>query len=229
VRSLVYASILLVGFLLGALAHRAGLATKVTRAILPAWAIKYQVDDGATVQRARAKRLKAFPPNGRIAIVGDSHVELADWTAVLGVPTANFGISGSTVADVLSMIDLADVRAAPNICIMVGTNDMIRGVPVVDSLARYRKLLQDLGRPAVVFSIPGTAADNVTWATTFNAGLRKLCEDEHLCRFADLASVLVTQNGVLLPDYTWDGTHYTVDAYKKWAGLMYPVVQGALH
>ncbi|MCA1779928.1 MAG: hypothetical protein LC637_11250 [Xanthomonadaceae bacterium] len=48
----------------------------------------------------RLERLGRFPPRGRIALIGNSHIERGPWSEPLSADIANFGIGGDGVESV---------------------------------------------------------------------------------------------------------------------------------
>ena len=66
----------------------------------------------------RAPILAAFPPKGRIAMVGDSLTEFAPWSGMFpDEDIANYGISGDTVDGVLARARRAFSRATRRKCL----------------------------------------------------------------------------------------------------------------
>src|SRR5207248_8209738 len=87
----------------------------------------------------RAPLLAAFPPNGRIAMVGDSLTELVDWRGIFpDEDIANYGISGDTVDGALARVPAILKSNARKVFVMIGINDLRRGRSVSWIISRYR-------------------------------------------------------------------------------------------
>src|SRR5262245_9927079 len=69
----------------------------------------------------RAPILAAFPPKGRIAMVGDSLTEIAPWSGMFpDEDIANYGISGDTVDGVLARVPSILASRAKKVLVMIG-------------------------------------------------------------------------------------------------------------
>src|SRR5262245_59784188 len=95
----------------------------------------------------RAPLLAAFPPKGRIAMVGDSLTALAPWTGMFpDEDIANYGISNDTVAGVLARASSVLESHATKMFVMIGINDLREGRSVASLVPIYRMLVEALGR-----------------------------------------------------------------------------------
>jgi hypothetical protein len=165
-------------------------------------------------KRAGAEMLSAFPPSGRVAALGDSLIQFADWSAIIGMPVANLGISSSTTADIA---DRPPLGTFERVFVMVGINDLLGGESEQSVLANIEKVIQTTRNPIVVSLVTGRPELRHK-VEGVNAGIRALCDGTR-CTFVSLAPLLGA-DGLLLPQFTWDGIHLTVPAYRIWGKLL---------
>ena len=170
----------------------------------------------------RAPILAAFPPKGRIAMVGDSLTEIAEWSGIFPDENiANYGISGDTVDGVLARVHSILQGNSEKVFVMIGINDLRRGHSVSSIIPRYRNLVQALGRGSAHVFVQSTLCTSHDAYVNprvleLNAKLRIFCGvNPSQCEFIDIASSICA-NDQLDDSMTVDGVHLSPLGYKRW-------------
>ncbi|NUN67954.1 hypothetical protein HCU40_25440 [Pseudanabaena biceps] len=179
-----------------------------------------------THYEARTALFADYPPlDGGVAFVGDSLTEGGDWAALFpGVPLRNYGISGDRAEGVLARHAQIVAARPGRILLMIGTNNLSRGVSpaavdadVSATLDRFRAALP--GTQLVVQSV-------LPRQPQFDAAIRELNDRlrqtaaRHGAAFVDLHPAFVVDGGRLDPAVTADELHLTSVGYARWAGLI---------
>lgn len=168
---------------------------------------------------------RRFPRRGKIVMVGDSHTDFADWTAMVPqVDIINRGIVGDTTAAVLARFDTIADTGASIAVLMLGTNDGLLGLDPATTQGNYENLLRrlaDAGLRPIVVSVPLTRLDYLNERIApMNAGLITLCRAP-ACTYLDL-NASIAPTGTLDARLTVDGIHLNGDGYARWAELLAP-------
>jgi lysophospholipase L1-like esterase len=166
----------------------------------------------------RRKQLEQVPPEGTIAMIGDSQIARGRWKQLLGPEFANYGISGDTSAGVLKRLDdITGKRAV----LLIGVNDITRGEPVDKITANIAAIITRLQMPVTVLSIMPLGEDLREFNSTVvqvNAQIAKSCRPPH-CQFIDTWPAMAIE-GKLNPRFTSDDLHLDADGYDVLAGLI---------
>ena len=190
------------------------------------------------VVRAQHKRAQLFEvlprPTGRVILYGDSITEGGFWDGWLpGMPVANRGIGGDTVAELAARIDTA-IESPLAVSLLAGTNDLQRGEPrdAVSIAGRFRELVaqireRDAKVPIVINSVMPRAAKFADDITTINALYREIAT-EFDAHYLDLWPVLATPARALRKELTRDGLHLNAEGYRAWVGLLRPALEAAI-
>ena len=164
----------------------------------------------------------------RIAMLGDSHIAVPDWTQLLGrTDVSNHGISGDTAANILANPSRlqAVYDDAPEVCFyMVGKNDIDAGI----SAGGIATSVRDIGvrlldhRIEPIFLIPFYVSLTYQGAGYINSmvnGIHSLsyqkCQDAGITWLNDLDQLCV--DNALQPQYTSDGCHLNASGQAIWA------------
>ncbi|MCD4828885.1 MAG: hypothetical protein K8R90_05590 [Candidatus Cloacimonetes bacterium] len=163
-----------------------------------------------------------------IAIIGDSHVNFADWDRLLpGSGIVGFGVSGETTAGLRrSLPDI--IQLNPQRCyIMIGCNDDVDDISPDQTEENYISIVDSLLASdirVVLFSTlfvtqeyPDATAKN-SRIERLNSVLRKLAAQPDV-DFIDLNGEL-TAGRFLLPEYAADAIHLNAVGYRIWAKLI---------
>ena len=164
----------------------------------------------------RAPLLAAFPPKGRIAMIGDSLTELAPWSGMFPhEDIANYGISNDTVEGVLARAPSILESHATKMFVMIGINDLRQGWSIASLVLTYRMLVEALGRDgATVFVQSNLCTADSTLnmrAAELNAEMRMLC-GAGTCEFVEVNDAICPLNDTM----TIDGLHLSPMGYERW-------------
>lgn len=144
----------------------------------------------------------------------------------------NQGISGETSAGLLKRLDLFQQTRPTTIFVMIGINDLLRGVSDQTLLANQQQIIQTLHKThpqsqIVMQSILPHAAES-DWEgrerllAIPNSRIQQLNRQlETLARqsgvyFLDLYPLFATPAGDLRPEFTTDGLHLSYQGYQTW-------------
>ena len=145
----------------------------------------------------------------------------------------NQGISGEVSNGLLQRLDFFDRTQPEVIFVMVGINDLIRGLDDQEILANYRQIISYLRKKhpqseIVIQSILPHGAEGVTWEgkekllAIPNPRIRNLNQElnnlatEKAVRYLDLHPLFTDKQGNLRTDFTTDGLHLSPPGYLVW-------------
>ncbi len=183
----------------------------------------------------RAQLFKALPsPTGKVVLFGDSITEGGFWSGWLpGMPTANRGIGGDTIAQLTARVDTA-IDSPRVVSVLVGTNDLVRSDDKdADSIAgRFRELIaqirsRDADVPLLINSVMPRGAKYIDTITTINGHYREIAQ-EFGADYLDLWPTLATPARTLRKEFTPDGLHLNGEGYRAWASVLRPAIEGML-
>jgi lysophospholipase L1-like esterase len=169
----------------------------------------------------------------RIVMLGDSITQGVEWNELLGITQiANRGIGSDTTEGFIKR--LSDIyKLQPEICfIMGGINDLGRGISVKIILQNMEKIIDELERNKIKPIIQSTlyvSKGHKGWEKTntdvdgLNNGLKNICMENGLT-FIDVNKIL-SADGALINEYTYDGVHLFGIGYKKWGELIIPIIK----
>ena len=149
----------------------------------------------------------------------------------------NQGISGETSAGLLKRLNLFDNTKPDNIFVMIGINDLIRGIPPEDVLTNNREIVSYLkwAHPRsriIVQSILPHSAEGATWEgrdrllalpnrkiQDLNQQLALMAAEEGVY-YLDLNSLFMDATGNLRLELTTDGLHLNHQGYWVWRSAL---------
>jgi len=180
------------------------------------------------------------PPDRLTILAGDS---LSLWFPPELLPPdrtwLNQGISGETSAGLLRRLKVFDLTRPETVFVMIGINDLLRGIDDATVLANSREIIRDLrwvhpDAEIVVQSILPHSGKNASWEgrdrllEISNRRIRKLNRDleaiaeEEGVYFLDLHPLFTDKYGNLRPELSTDGLHLNERGYLVWStGLQY--------
>ncbi|WP_347277141.1 SGNH/GDSL hydrolase family protein [Coleofasciculus sp. FACHB-712] len=187
-----------------------------------------------TLLRQEAEVAATKNPKHLTVLAGDS---LSLWFPSELLPTErtwlNQGISGDTSGGLLNRLDVLDETQPETILVMIGINDLIRGVGDRRILANQRQIIRYLRRvhpqaQIVVQSILPHGGKKSTWVgrdrliaipssriRELNRQLGAIARSESVS-YLDLYPLFADSNGNIQPELTTDGLHLSPQGYVIW-------------
>ncbi len=185
-----------------------------------------------------AQAVAAKSPERLTILLGDS---LSLWFPHNLLPDdqiwLNQGISGEISAGLLDRLDIIAPTRPETIFIMIGINDLIRGIGSDTVLANQQLIMRTLraahpDSQIVVQSILPHAAEQATWEgrdrlleisnaqiRDLNRRLEAIATDENI-HYLDLYSLVSDAQGNLHSDLTTDGLHLNEQGYRVWRSAL---------
>jgi len=181
-------------------------------------------------QARRERQFAAVPRTpGRVVFLGDSITEGTAWEDWFpDLPTANRGIGGQAICDVIERLDTAIVEPRA-ISLLIGTNDLhglgkSRKVPaIVEQMSELVDEIRELAPDAPLFinSVMPRSLHYRDWLIELNRGYAAIAAEAG-ATYIDLWPVLAGKDGAIIPSMTYDGLHLTAAGYKAWTDVLRP-------
>ncbi len=188
--------------------------------------------------KREANAVAANSPEHLSILVGDS---LSLWFPAELLPREqiwlNQGISGEVSTGLLKRIKLFDITQPDQIFVMIGINDLIRGVDDTTLLNNYREIIRDLrwvhpDTQIVVQSILPHSGKQSNWEgrdrllkisneriRNLNRELKLIAEEEG-ADFLDLHPLFTDADGNLQMELSTDGLHLNNKGYLVWSSAL---------
>ena len=154
-------------------------------------------------------------------MLGDSITDEGQWDELLDNPLVqNRGISGDTTDGVLERLDSIN-KSIKQVFIMIGVNDIMRGVSEDIVFENYKKILKFFQDKNIEVVIQSTLYIGESRKQNFNPKIEKLNQKlEEFAKsnkivFINLNPIFAPQK-ILLKSFTKDDLHLNADAYKLW-------------
>jgi hexosaminidase len=175
---------------------------------------------------------------GEIIFLGNSITDGAEWAQLFNdLRMKNQGISGDVTGGVLHRLDVVTNRKPAKIFLLIGTNDLARGVSV-DSVMKNMLLLADYVKqqsPKTKLYVQSILPANDVYGKfaghTKNGEKIKAANEllrinatAHNYQYIDLHSLFVDESGKLKKELSNDGLHLMGSAYLLWKEIIYPYV-----
>jgi lysophospholipase L1-like esterase len=171
---------------------------------------------------------------GKIIFLGNSITEGANWKKLLKDSTIiNRGVSGDITFGVLNRIDDVVKRKASKLFVLIGINDLYKGIPdevVLQNVFTLVRMIKS-GSPKTQLFIQSILPVNKTFKnfpkgydqedhiTTINGQLKKL--SKHFgYTYVDLYNQFTNTNLQLEEKYSFDGLHLNASGYAHWVELL---------
>lgn len=185
-------------------------------------------------QLAQEAKIAAEQKPDRLTVLAGDSISLWFPNDLLpeGRTWLNQGISGETSAGLIKRLSLFDQTEPETIFVMIGINDLLRGIPDQDVVENQRQIVQVLDKThpkaqIVIQSILPRAADSI-WEgrdrllaipnsriQTINQQLEAIAREEGVY-FLDLYPLFANPDGNLRTDLTTDGLHLNPLGYQTW-------------
>lgn len=184
--------------------------------------------------RQEAKITAERSPKQLSILAGDS---ISLWFPTELLPTErqwlNQGISGETSVGLLRRLDLFESTRPQTIFVMIGINDLLRGVSDQTLLANQDLILQDLRaahpQAQIVLQSILPHAEASSWEgqsrllaipnsriQAINAQLEEMARQSG-AYFLDLYPLFANPEGYLRPELSTDGLHLSPQGYQTWS------------
>ena len=215
---------------------RSGLLARVRQVVLPAVADHAWQLPGLAglMERGYNRRIELFASYdvqpGDVVMLGDSITEGADWPALLpGIRIHNHGIGGDDTDGVLRRLALVTDRRPGKVFVMIGTNDIGKGVHSVDEIVRNIATIVDRIRadsPTTEIYLQSVLprvrrrADQVGGV---NRGIETLARDRG-ATWIDLRPIFEQGDGAMDLSLAPDALHPNAEGNRRWAEFLAPHV-----
>jgi len=164
-----------------------------------------------------------------IIFLGNSITDYCEWAELFQNPAMkNRGIGGDVTRGVLARLKEVTESKPDKIFIMIGINDLCRGIPSDTVLLNYRKILDQIAADSpdtrvfvesvLPMAPPHSIKENDT-VVVFNEKLKKLTIEKSL-PFINLHDRFTDSKGLLKQDFTIDGIHLTGKGYLQWKQMI---------
>jgi lysophospholipase L1-like esterase len=165
-------------------------------------------------------------------MLGDSITQGVEWNELLGrTDISNRGIGGDTTAGFLKRLPNI-YTLKPELCfIMGGINDIGIGISVEtiqDNMGKIITALLEHEIQPIMQSTLYVSNKTQNWKKTnnkvdaVNNWLKEICREQGLI-FVDINNIL-SENGTLKNEYTYDGVHLNGLGYKEWGKIIKPMI-----
>lgn len=169
--------------------------------------------------------------NGEIIFLGNSITEGGDWKRLFPDENViNRGISGDISQGILDRLDEITASHPKKIFLMIGTNDLARGVSVDTLLMNYEKIICDIQAAShnTELYLQSILPVNPNVGNNFSGhkkNSQKINEANRLIKalahkyklvYIDLHKYFKDNQGYLNSKYTSDGLHLNYDGYIFW-------------
>ncbi|WP_341841032.1 SGNH/GDSL hydrolase family protein [Chitinophaga caseinilytica] len=184
--------------------------------------------------KGRMALFATFPQQrGAIVFLGNSITERGAWHELLpGKKTVNRGIGGDNTFGVLARLNDVIASRPAKLFLLIGINDLGRGLPESVILSNYRRILERLrsGAPKTKIyvqsvlpmhesKLPDYLKNKAEKVKSLNVGIAALAKEFGL-PFLNLHEWAADAQGELKSDYTVDGIHLTPPAYAAWVAWL---------
>lgn len=171
---------------------------------------------------------------GATVWLGDSITDGGEWAELFpGIPCLNRGISSDNTFGLLNRVKEVLRHRPARVFILIGINDIARGIPDSVILRNYRRLLDSFRQQSprtrvfVQSILPTNNAfsdfknhqNKTDHILALNRQLEQICRERKI-RFVNLYDSFTNTEGKLDPRYTNDGLHLTGEGYLRWKQVL---------
>ena len=199
-----------------------------------AWAIPGL---SAVMARQWRRRVEAFASYdmrpGDVVMLGDSITEGANWEALFPlVRVHNHGIGGDDTAGVLRRLALVTDRRPGKVFLMIGTNDIGKGVSsvgeIVDNVAAIVDQIRTDSSTTEVYvqSVLPRLRRRADQVGSVNRGIETVARDGG-ATWIDLRSIFDRGDGGMNLRLAPDSLHPNAEGYRRWAEFIAPFLADA--
>ncbi|PRD47358.1 GDSL-type esterase/lipase family protein [Sphingobacterium haloxyli] len=183
---------------------------------------------GYTEKLAEFRKMPVLP--NAIIFIGNSLTDAGRWNDILPeLPVLNRGISGDISYGVLARLDEITRHQPEKVFLMIGVNDLKRGVPTMNIIENYARIIRKIKQQTPItkiylHSVLPVNPDKLVASfkavkngdiQLLNEGLKRLSQTQDGVCFIDLHTILADGLGNLRAEITPDGIHLEVVAYVE--------------
>lgn len=173
-------------------------------------------------------------PKKAVVWLGDSITDGGEWSELFpGLHTLNRGISADNTFGILHRLNEVCSRKPKKIFLLIGINDIARGIPDDVIISNYQKIvglmrnltsgtkiyLQSIMPTNNAFTDFKNHQNKQEHIATVNAAIQKLADGKKVF-YVDLQSVFSDVEGKLDKRYTNDGLHLLGSGYTAWKAYL---------
>lgn len=186
-----------------------------------------------------------FALKNQTVLLGDSITDFFNWyelfydfSKISGQAVYNRGISGDTTDRLLERLYENVLNIEPkNIVLLIGTNDIGRGLPLSMSVENVSKIIEESKKvcPDINFILQAVYPINRGMRDKFEKRSNKKIDlmnkefiklsEKYNCIWVDITDKLKDETENLKKEYTFDGLHLNVNAYKIVAENVIPLLK----
>lgn len=170
-----------------------------------------------------------------VIMLGNSITDSGEWKEFFPeINIKNRGISGDFSLGVLARLGEVTASRPDKIFLMIGINDLSRGIPDSLIISTYQKIVGRIRRdsPATQLYLQSVLPTNADFPNfsrhqgkeaniaALNAALKKLAATYPNTTYLDLHPVLGNARGQLDARFTNDGLHLNGQGYRAWADFL---------
>ncbi|MDR8390776.1 GDSL-type esterase/lipase family protein [Aliifodinibius sp. S!AR15-10] len=172
--------------------------------------------------------------SNEIILLGDSITDGNEWSELFGSSRLkNRGISGDVTEGILYRLSEVTESNPAQVFIMIGVNDLARGIPVDTVLSNYGKIIDQIREESpdteiyIQSILPvndefpqfSSHTDKTSQIKQANVGLTELAKKTG-ATFINLFDDFSTAEAKLNPNYTEDGLHLNGQGYVVWKSVI---------
>lgn len=188
-----------------------------------------------TYYQGRMELFRGLPiQKNAIVFLGNSITERGQWHELLpGRLIMNRGIGGDNTFGVLARLDSAVMGKPKQLFLLIGINDIGRGLPVEVIANNYKRIVEQIraSSPKTVIYTQSVLPmnDDVLKAAylknkkdtilQLNKAIKQIAAD-HRLTYINLHEVFADEKGDLKKEYTIDGIHLNPAAYAVWVDYL---------
>jgi lysophospholipase L1-like esterase len=197
----------------------------------PVWDSSYR----STYYEQKVTLFRLLPDTRReIIFLGNSITDIGEWTEIWNNKRVkNRGISGDNTYGVLARLDEVLSSKPEKIYIMIGINDLAKGIPDSVVVNNYKKIIAQIqtASPHTMLIVQSILPTNNQF-TAFvrhqnkdvhirqvNTLLKQYCAEKKIA-FVDLYTAFLDADGRLDQQYTNDGLHLNGAGYMLWKSIL---------
>jgi lysophospholipase L1-like esterase len=169
-----------------------------------------------------------------VIFFGDSITEWADWNELTGLGNVlNRGIAGDISFGLLGRIEEVIRHQPKQLFILIGTNDISKGIPNAHIIRTYKNIAVQLKKESPdtrlyiqsVLPINDSLINRQYYKGTngaiaqLNKELKRMAEELHM-DFVNVFECMLDGNQQLAKEYTYDGLHLSGKGYLQWVAFL---------